>query len=240
MLDEEYLFVSYRPWDLLLQPFENMSPAEARLMYREFLALVDERADWWLRTARQAGMRSQPDSNEFIVEGWRVVKDGYSEQLGMGKSGGIFYALAFDWSVHSSEVLRKRFDLKWGLAKPKSPHENYPELSGFTHAHRTYTVSLVRYSQHTVTMPDLYPPFPIRQLATATKAATGIEVDLDKLSYLGLPPVPRSYIAGEPPSERTRTKSDLPDHANADSRPPVSTVPAIVSCIHQEGMNCIF
>jgi hypothetical protein len=207
MLEEEYVFAIYEPWQRLLLAFGNLDSKEAKLIFREFLTVVPERSAWWLRTAALAEITWPTDSDEFIIAGWRLIKDGYADELDIGRSGGMWIALAFDWATHASEVLRTRYDLEWKLSTGKFNDKNYPTLVGFKHAHRTYGLSLHYDSQAYFDSVDNDPPYPIRILARTYEAATGIKRDLDHLAELGLPENSRSYIADQPPFENSASRS---------------------------------
>ena len=47
MLDDKYVLETYEPWQQLLRPFESLTPAEAKIVFKEFLRVVDERCRWW-------------------------------------------------------------------------------------------------------------------------------------------------------------------------------------------------
>ena len=102
MVDDQYLLETYEPWQQLLRPFESLIPAEAKIVFKEFLRVLDERCRWWERTADLAGIAWPRDSDEFIIAGWRLIKDGYADDLLAGNSGGMWIALGFDWACHAS------------------------------------------------------------------------------------------------------------------------------------------
>jgi hypothetical protein len=148
VLTDDYVFEAYESGQRLLTRIEDLAPNEAKVSFREFLSIVDSRVEWWLRTAGLAGITWSVDSDEFLVAGWRVIKDGYADELERGRSGGMWIAFGFDWSVHASEVIRRRHGLQWALSKGKVSTRDYPMLVGFQYAHRTYGLSFPYGSQN--------------------------------------------------------------------------------------------
>jgi hypothetical protein len=194
VIDDSYLFEEYEPWQMVLKKFHELRPAEARAMFKEFLTVRDVRVSWWLRTARRAALSWPDSSDEFIVSGWRLIKDGVADEIAKGRSGGMWVALAVDWSIHASETLRVRYDLKWKLSTRRNTNvSNYPVLYGFRFAHPTYEVSLHSEALAHVFAEDKAPPFPIRLMETLAQGATDLGQDLTVLSSLGTTPVNRKY-----------------------------------------------
>jgi hypothetical protein len=214
VLSEQYVFETYQPFMPLTKALESLSSSEAKDVFKEFCAALPSRVEWWRTTTALAGIEWNPRSDEYAIAGWRLVKDGYADEIVLGRSGGMWIMLGYDWAIHTSEMLRDRYSLKWKLITGKGFLDyNYPALSGFQFAHQTYSLSLLHLVRTKYYQIDQDPPFPVRTLAGAHQDATQMKVDLDHLAELGLPDHPRSYLAGKPPFP------DSPSRSNRNPRP---------------------
>jgi hypothetical protein len=133
-----FLIDDYELWSLLLEPRRDLKGAKLKTFFGAFLSSVKERATWWEQVCLKAGIPFPSGSVEYAVAGWRFVKDGYASEIQSGGSGGTWICLAWDWGVHTSEVLRLTHNLSWTMPKPPMIDAGHPHLCGIPGVHKDY------------------------------------------------------------------------------------------------------
>jgi hypothetical protein len=216
-VNESFLSDVYQPWDQLLVPASELRAAKLKKYFSVFLDSVPERTSWWERVADEAGLPFHRDSVEFAVVGWRWIRDGYSAEVQQGGSGGTWICLAWDWGVHTSEMLRKRHDLVWTMPKPSMLFAGHPYLTGMPNVHKDFGPNVMYAAMTGFQIPDLVPPEPIASFEMASKYCDAIPVDYWHLCQLGLPDKRMSYQFGLPPEPKSLCKDDLVRHPNRET-----------------------
>jgi hypothetical protein len=211
-----FLVDEYQPWELLLEPRRTLKGQKLKAFFESFLSSVPERMNWWQEVCERAEIPFAPGSLEAAIVGWRLIKDGYAEEIHLGGSGGTWICLAWDWGIHTSEVLRKKHNLNWSMPKPSMLDAGHPYLVGVPGVHKDYGYTVLYQAMENFNNPDYVPPMPIAIFEEAERRS-GHLVDFWGLCELGLPEKKLSYHAGIPPDELTLCKADLIRHPKRET-----------------------
>lgn len=218
VLTYEFLFDVYQPWDQLLLRAQDLKGAQLKRYFKAFLESVPERIAAWDTVATEAGLPYERETVEFFLVGWRLIRDGLAAELLAGGSGGTWCCLMWDWAVHTSEVLRKRYDLEWKIRPGGNWYDaGRPYLGGIPNVHKNFGLTIINFAVDRIQVPDYLPTKPTLVFEDAERLCRGNTIDLFHLSPLALPDVQLSYIAGEPPYEGTLTKADFARHPKRES-----------------------